>query len=441
MSGTGAERSSAELWRWPAVAGAAAWAAGLALAPVRPDPSSTASRLAWPGDVDSASTVLQVIATASISAVTMTFSLTVVALQLASQQFSPRLLRDFVQDRHTKTVLAVMVAAFVFALTSLRGLRADQDVPAYSMVVAYGLGLATVFAFLAFLGHITRQLRVETMMRSVHEQTSAAIQSFYPAYDDSRPRSQEELDFGDRPVGVVPVRRSGFVRAIDVEAVVSAAQRRDAVVEVVVRPGDQAVRGTPLARVGCAPAERAELGEEISDAVTMGYERTIEQDSAFGFRQLTDIAVKAISPSVNDPVTAAHAVGHTADLLVQLTEKRLGGILHTDDDGVGRAVVGDRDLRYYLDLVCGPVRRFGRTEPTVLMALLRMLRDVASAARDEGQRAEIERQVALVSAEVDASVGESDVADIGDLADRVHAALRGDVDRAYGDRSGETRPV
>ncbi len=130
-----------------------------------------------------------------------------------------------------------------------------------------------------------------------------------------------------------------------------------------------------------------------------------------------------------------------ADLLVKLTGRRLGATLHEDGEGVGRAVVPDRDLRYYLDLACGQVRRYGRGDPTVLMAVLRLLRDVATAARDDEQRREVQQQAALVVEALDPSMQDPDRAAVGDMAVRVGMALDGNLRGAYGDRSGETRSL
>ncbi len=142
----------------------------------------------------------------------------------------------------------------------------------------------------------------------------------------------------------------------------------------------------------------------MSGVLQLGYERTLEQDVAFGFRQLEDIAVKTMSSAINDPVTACVAVGHMADLLVRLSKVRMGAIVHCDGDGIGRAVVPDRDLRYYLDLACGELHRFAAAEPTVLVALLRMLRDPATAVRETGHAAEVQRAADLVRGALDPSL-------------------------------------
>ena len=164
-------------------------------------------------------------------------------------------------------------------------------------------------------------------------------------------------------------------------------------------------------------------------------------DSGFGFRQLEDIAVKAMSPSINDPVTAAHAVGHMADPLVRLTGCRLGPTLHRDDDGIGRAIVPDRDLRYYLDLSSAQLRRFAADEPSVLIALLRMLRAVAIACRDADQSRDVLRSARLVAAQVPSGTTEADRCTVADMLARVERALNSDVVDAFSDRAGETRSI
>jgi uncharacterized membrane protein len=183
------------------------------------------------------------------------------------------------------------------------------------------------------------------------------------------------------------------------------------------------------------------VSDAVRAALVLGYERTLEQDAAFGLRLLEDIAVKAVSPAVNDPVTAATAVGHMADLLVRIAGRRLGPTLHEDGTGVGRVVVPDRDLRYYLDLCCGQLRRFGAAEPTVLMAVLRMLRDVAVACRDVEQRHEVARAAQLTAEELSDGVAAVDAEAVRTMHRRVEQALAGDVAAAYADRAGETRSI
>ncbi|MBI9115295.1 DUF2254 domain-containing protein [Sanguibacter suaedae] len=437
------ERGRAELWTWPAAAAVAAALTVPLLTHIEAPAGSVLARIVWPGDVAAAASLMQTVATAAMSIVSLTFSLTVVALQLASQQFSPRLLRDFTRDRVTKAVLAVLVATFVFAVLVLRSLREEDDVPVLAVGVTILLAFGSLAAVLGFITHITRKLRVDTMMLTVHGEARAAIRAFYPAYGSGAARSPGAAEQIDGAWTLLPARSSGFVRSVSVDDLVSAAVEHDCLVRVVARPGDHVVQGTLLAavRLGAGHDAPEDLSRRVVGAVALGYERTVEQDAAFGFRQLVDIAVRALSPGVNDPVTAMHCLGHLTDLLVELTGRRLGPTLHEDDEGRGRAVVEDRDLRYYLDLACGQVRRYGRQEPTVLVGLLRMLRDVGLATRDDEQRAEVLHQVGLVLDVVPDAYLPVEREQLGQVAEQVRAAVRQDPLAAFLDRSGETRSV
>ncbi len=433
------ESLRASLWFWPMVAALAAIAVTLVLLPIR----STAGPWAWafPGDAQGASTLVQVVGTASMTAATLTFSLTVVALQLASQQFSPRLLRDFARDPLTQATLAILVSTFVVCLTALRGIRPDEPLPLVVIALVYVLGIASAAALLGFVGHIARALRVDMMMVAVHQETVATIGQTYPPYGDTEkvPMGDEEERTDGRPLRA---SESGFVSVIRPQPLVAMARELDLVVRLDVRPGDHVVRGAPLGIAwgdGASGEAVRRLDDQLAGVIQIGVERTAEQDAAFGLRQLTDIAVKAISPGINDPVTAATSLGHCADLLVRLAGRRLGTQAHRDDEGTLRLLTPDRDFRYYLDLVCAPVRRFGRHEPMVLAAVLRLLRDCAVAARDDEQRSEIGRQRDLVVAEIAEDILEDDQKSVRDLGDRVTEALAGRVEAAYRDRAGETR--
>ncbi|MGY1834495.1 DUF2254 domain-containing protein [Blastococcus sp. SYSU DS0510] len=431
-----AARSQAPLWVWPAASAVMAAAAGWALGMVEPRGGFLAAL--WPADTSAAGTLLQLVATAAVTIATLTFSITIVALQLASQQFSPRLLRDFVRDGVTKRVLSVLTATFVFAVTGLRGINSSQPVPTLVCLVAALLGIACVGGLLAFISHMVRMLRVDTMMTRVHDDARRAIETFYGPYTGHGQRSPDELDLETSAGRLVSADRSGFVEVVDTDTLVDAARDHDAVVRVEVRPGDMITMGSPIATTWGGGED---LGDAVRAAVVLNNERTIDQDAAFGFRQLEDIAVKAMSPSINDPVTAATAIGHMGDLLVRLTGRHLGPTLHADGDGVGRAIVPDRDIRYYLDLTCGQVARFGGSEPTLITALLRMLRDVAVVCRDDEQRAEVERAADLVAGELSPDWSRPDADGVRLHRDQVTAALDGRIADAFADRAGETRSM
>jgi uncharacterized membrane protein len=431
------ESVRAAVWFWPSLTAFGTLALALVLLQIR----TPIDDHLWPGDTESATATLQTVATVVITATSLTFSLVVVALQLASQQFSPRLLREFARDKVIQSVLAVLVATFVYALTVLRGIDADKPLPALAVLVAFVLGIASAAALVSFLSHIARAIRVDTMMVAVHADTRAAMERGYPRKDEPGARAPDPALPG--PDGGTPLRahRSGFVQSVEVERLVREMAAHGAFVRVGVRPGDHVTRGTPVASAW--PLEQSldtsALTAALGRAITYGYERTFEQDVAFGFRQLSDIAIKALSPGINDPTTAAHAVGYAADLLRELQGRQVGPAVFEDEGGTARLVMPDRDHRYYLDLVIAQLRRYSRREPAVLAALLAMLRDVATAVHTQEQREAVLLQVELVVGEMDAELAEVDKQYVRDLACRVRQALDGDLASAFCDRSGETK--
>ena len=439
-NGPSGENSRWPLWLGPTLASLAAIALGALLTQISPTGNGVLDPIL--GDVDAARALLQVTATSVMTATTLTFSLTVVALQLASQQFSPRLLREFTRDPITKRVLSVLAAAFAYAVVVVTSLDGKAPVPGLAVLVTGIFALASLGAILSFITHIVRIIRVDSMMLMVHDDTTRAVDRFYPPYDEEA-LTPDDVTVDEARAHKLHARKSGFVQKVNTDQLIVIAKDIGGFVRLEVRPGDHVVRETPMASVWVedpAGTDLEDVEERVQSALTIGYERTMDQDAAFGFRQLEDVAVKAMSPSINDPVTADHAVGHMADLLVRLMGCRLGATVHVDEDDVPRAIVPDRDVRYYLDLACAQLRRFGAAEPTVLMALLRMLRDVAVVCRDDHQREEVRRAAKLVATEGD-ELRKSDLAAVDDLLERVELALAGDLVEAYADRSGETRSI
>lgn len=437
------EAVRASLWFWPATVGSACFLVTVLLLRVRPDPASMVARWVWPAEASSATALMQTVATASMTAFSLTFSLTIVALQLASQQFSPRLLRSFARDWIVQATMAVLVSAIVVSLTSLVAVRGPGPLPVLAPALALLLGLGSLAMLVAFVAHIVRRLRVDTMMIAVHQDTASTLQKVYAPYREDLACPTAGLPGPDGGIPV-PAWRSGFVRTLDAAALVDVACRHQVFLWLTVHPGDSVVIGSPVATAhaqGDAELSVEALSHDLRRAVIVGAERTEEQDVAFGLRQLADIALKAVSPAINDPTTAAEALNYCADLLVQLQGRHLAPQVHRDRDGRPAAVTLHRDLRYCLDLACAQVRRSGRREPTVLTAILRLLRDLAVNARDDSQRHEIRAQVSLVLAELPADVIEEDNRQVHDMAMRVRQALTGDVGAAYRDSTGRTRSI
>jgi len=365
------------------------------------------------GDAGAARTLLDAIASSLITVTSLTFSLTVVTLQLASGQFSPRLLRTFTSDVFVQATLAVFLATFTYSLTVLRAVRSSDSggtdaVPRISVTAAFVLSLASVLGLVLFLAHLARQIRVETMMRDVHDDAGATIRVATRPRDDSTPAP--ELPSPPASAITLTASSSGFLTSVDEGELCAAATKADAVLVIDCHPGSSVIEGVP---VGTAWSDTGELsGKALEDvhsavarALRIGYERTAAQDVGFGLRQLTDVANKALSPGINDPTTAVHALGHISALLCQLAARDLGPVVLRDADGRLRVILRRDSFADLLDKSITQPRRYGSSDPFVLLRLFRLLEELAHHLDDdEPIQAQLRRlQVTVDGSDFDAT--------------------------------------
>ena len=382
------------------------------------------------GGPGSARIVLQAVAGSMITVTALTFSLTVVTLQLASSQYSPRLLRTFTRDLVVQSTLALFLGTFAYALTVLRTVRSsDEDrttfVPNISVTFGFALAVTSVVFLVLFLAHLVRTIRVESLMRSVHRDASAtAVREL----EDS-PAPEVDLE-AVSPAGagqLVLADATGFLVSVNEETLLEAAVEADAVVVVTRRPGGSIIAGTPVATcwaTGGGPVPE-ELPARVSGALVTGFERTAVQDVSLGLRLLTDVAVKALSPGINDPTTAVHVLGHLSSLLGELVTLRLGPKLLHDEDGTLRVVLDRPGLADLLELATGQPARYGAAEPAVLDRILVLLAEVAWLAQPHQHRAIADRLARLRRTVAAADLDDADRAELERSAQAVETALAG----------------
>lgn len=390
------------LWVYPSMAVVVALVAGAVLGNIDVPADSWAEPLLFQGTAGDARDLLIGISGTMMTVIALVLGLTLVALQLSSTQFSPRLLRHFLRDTTNQLVLSVFVATFVYATAGLYtvGVKSGQRVDEYprlAVTVALVLLFASLVVLVYFVHHVSHSIQVDEVMAAVERKTLQVIDHDLPT---------REVGTGDPPeppvwAVAVPAYRSGYVQTLHAEPLVAAAAAHDAVAEIVPMVGQHVIAGAPLAWVWRTSPEQpapdpAVFAGAVHDAVRVGYERTAEQDVALGIRQLADIAVKALSPAVNDPYTAIQALQHLSVLLAALAVRPLGCVLAHDGAGDLRAVLPGRDLAYYIELATGQIRRYGADEPRVAEALLRVLGSTGGFCRDDAGRAVVAEHVRLV---------------------------------------------
>jgi uncharacterized membrane protein len=387
------------------------------------------------GGPDAARALLTAIAAAVITVVGVVFSITIVALTLASTQFGPRMLRTFIRDRGTQVTLGTFVATFVFcilALGSVSSAPAQEFVPHLSVSLALLLTLVDLGVLIYFINHVAKSIQITEVIHGIARDLDRSIESVrlearsvpVVAGNDARPLDEVRRLLDEHGVEV-SATASGYLQAVSHRRLVRIAQRSGAVVFIVHRPGHFVVRGRPLAVVW--PAEAApQIQAALHRAHVIGPNRTLAQDLQFAVDQLVEIAIRALSPAVNDTFTAITCIDWLGDAMCKLVASGLPDGIYRDDTGEIRllevALSDERIINRSFD----KIRQAGHDMPAVLIRQLENLAKVADHATSEAQRVAIARQADMIERAAVGSVGEpNDVDDVVRARQLVTAALAG----------------
>ncbi|HUS42874.1 MAG TPA: DUF2254 domain-containing protein [Ilumatobacteraceae bacterium] len=338
--------------------------------------------------VDSARSVFTAMAGGLITSITLLLSMMLVAVQLASTQFSPRTLRDWLGNRTLQHAIGLVLGTTVFCLLALRSTRdlgddGDGIVPHVTVLVAVALGVLSLVAVVRSVDHLTQSVRVG----SVADRVAAETIDVVDRVDDTVPSGQapevlpgthpDLRGLVDVPTGAAAVEApvAGWIQQMDTEALLDAIPDGSSAF-VAVSIGGFVPAGAPLVWIDPPPSDDHPARSHALEAFALGDSRTMQQDVEFGLVQLTDIAVRALSPGVNDPTTACDVIVHIGDVLISIWARQEPSTTRTRD---GRTVVLMRTQHVaYLDRALGPIRRYGRTDPEVMTTLLRTITLVRS---------------------------------------------------------------
>ena len=376
--------------------------------------------------VDSARALLSTVATATITVAGIAFSISLLLFQLASNQFSPRVLHGFFRDSFTKHVLGLVVGTFTFCLLVLRAVRGAVEtdgtpiIPNLSVALGLLLGIGSILAIVAFINHTAHSMHATEIIARITGETRHQIRRLTEDPEESDGRDPDPEDAPEAPddAFVVTARSDGWVQQVDDRALLDAADDGGTVrLETFI--GDFVPQGAPLCAVWPEPADPERAAKEAREAIRLGRSRTLQQDLGFGIRQLADIALRALSTGINDPTTANEAVSHLGgvawDLLVRdLPRSRVG-------DDRGRRVFRPHELSHgrFVELAFGQIRVAGASQPAVVRHLLDVMGPLARMVEEAGYpgRAETVRVQARLAIAGAAAAGILD-ADMRELRER-----------------------
>lgn len=403
-----ADRLRASLWVVPMACLVAAVAMALAAVELDTVVEREAGGFGFAGGASSARGALSAIASSMLTFTGFVFSVTILTLQLTSSQFSPRALRNFLRDRTSQLALGIFLATFVYALMVLREVRGEDGVaaefvPGIAVSVAFAFVGLSVVMFVRYIHHITQSIRVVNIIDRIAAETRDAIDKvFAPDADEAEAMSRRA---GEMPLPTgcpIAVSHCGVVQAINQRLLVELAERHGLQIWVVAPPGQFVPEGATVAWVSPEPddALARSVRRHVQHAVVLGSERTMTQDPAFGFRQLVDIAERALSPGINDPTTAVQCLDQIHSILRRVVNRPDARVVHCDASGTPRVVTPMPTWEQLVALGFDEIRNWGARSPRIHRRVRDALVDLQTICPPR-RRAVLERQLRLLEARRD----------------------------------------
>lgn len=351
--------------------------------------------LLFTGNTTAASGILSAIAASFIAALGLSFSITIVTLQLVTSQFTPRALRGFLADRITQTVSGGFIAIFAYALLVLTAVRDPAQtsagfVPALSVTIAICLSFVGLVLLLIFFHHTAESIQIYNITARLAKETVHAIDHLYPTWgngplteDGTRLVQQWQTEATPH---CIYARRSGYVQSIAFHQLLRAFAHLGSGLRMhlAVCPGDFVTRETIIAEVWFSHGLEDAAASLVRRSVIVLNQRDIVQDAAFGIRQLTDIALKAMSPAVNDPTTAVNCIQYLQAIFEHLARRSLPSAIHHLRDGSSTLVMRYRTFHEYLQAFV-EIGRVTTDNARVAGTLLAAIEAVAKIATLKGQ--------------------------------------------------------
>jgi uncharacterized membrane protein len=400
------------LWFKPASAVLGALLLATALVRIHVSPESRLWIVSFHASANDARQVLTVIIGALIPVTSLVFALTVVTLQIASTQFSPRLLRTFLRDGGTQLVLSGFVGTVSYCMACLFTINTDPSasplgVPRLAITVALIFGLSCIGLLVYYIGHITNAVRIDTIMRQVEADSRMILERAHPLAEPTvDPDASIPVDVPHHAV-IVRAPKDGYVQGVEGK-LLHLAVRKDLTVQVVQKIGYYVVVGQPLAAVWTNGKEemRDTTRGAVANLIEIDLERRVEHDVGLGLRQLVDIVNRAMSTGQNDPYTAAQAIHHLTTLLMDAARRSFSTREMRDGNDQIRVVLPIMDFPTHLKVVCGHVRQGGlERHPRVFSELFRLLAAVGEVAASPGRVAAVRRETELILADARRMLG------------------------------------
>jgi uncharacterized membrane protein len=365
-------------------------------------------------DAQVAQVILAGIAASIMTVVSIVFAILLMTLTLASMQFSPRIILSFARDRVTQWTLGIFLGTFSYCMAALPAARSlpKPFAPVTTVLGAMALAFACVCWLLFFIHHISQAISVNQIVDKIASETEVMIDEMMPW-----PHQQNRMEDADPLRGytfetAVASAVSGYIRFVDTKRLVALAKSYRVKVQVLRRVGHFVPSGVPLLMLSKGDRLPADGASELRGAFDLGPSRTLQQDVEFGVLQIVDIALKAISPAVNDPSTAISCVDQLGRILIRFASREPPESMLYDPPGVFRVCIPWIGFAKLLDSAIEQIRMYSKTDVAVSLRMLRALGDIATTTSDPGIRRTLAERGQRIVAGCAEKLGENELKEL-----------------------------
>lgn len=320
------------------------------------------------GSADGTRTMLGSISTAVLTVTTLAFSLMMVSVVQTANAYSPRIISQYLSDRHNQHVLGILLGTFLYTLLVLRSIS-DNFVPLLAVNVAILAAIIATIALVSFINHVAQSIKVSNIAQLILSQSIKVIEEGFPenvgqAWAFDSPTHSEQG-------GLIYAQDTGYLQLLDGQELLEIATNRQVVIRLQYTVGDHVLANAPLAEVWPANALDTELAEAVLGSVIVGPERTDTQDIRFGIRQLVDIALRALSPGVNDPTTATDMINALKQVLAAKLRVGVAAAKRADEEGTLRLILFPLPLNHLIEEAFVEILHYGAADFATIRELLR----------------------------------------------------------------------
>ena len=353
------------------------------------------------GGAEGARSLLSTVAGAIITVAATTFSITMAVLSLTSSQFGPRLLRGFLRDAGNQVVLGTFLGTFLYCLLVMRTVRSVEEVyfvPHIAVTGGVALAVASVGVLVFFIQHVSKSIQATEIIASVARDLDRTIDRLFP--EDAKPGEKEDAiivpEDWEETACDIDATKNGYIQALDADDLVDLATRRNLTIKLYHKPGDFVTEGSRLALVWPAHhLEEERVSEKIHDAFTLGQRRTNTQDVGFVIQQLVEVAVRALSPGINDPFTALSCLDRLGASLCRLAGRPVPSPVRYGKRGAVRLIGYPATFDEFVVTAFSSIRHYGKTDPQVMIRVIEVIEDITACTTTPEQREVLRHQADL----------------------------------------------